>query len=177
MADQMRNGLRGVCQALRDVVAPAVTADDPLAQQELKMALRYLEFLGGRVDQLHARARFELGLDVELAERVVELMGDDDRGSSSLRAAAARGRDRLADPGAPIEALRGSIEELTEGLTAAVTAVQELSCRRDVEVAVLESSTELTAFERSWYLPLGLDHFGAELTPLSELLARSGQSG
>src|SRR5262249_9188499 len=61
MADVTTNALRGIIKTLSDVVVPAIPADDPLAQQELKMVVRYLSFARERIDHLYARARYELG--------------------------------------------------------------------------------------------------------------------
>lgn len=168
MADQTTNGLFGIAKTLRDVVAPAVTAEDPLAQQELRMAVRYLEYLRVRVDHLYARARFELTFHADLAETVGDLLTDD---GAALEEQRSHARTLLATPGASIEDLRACSGALAVAVSDVVRSTADPDVRTTVDRAIVRSYERITSFERTWYLPLGMDHFGAELPSLESFLA------
>lgn len=164
--DQTSNALYGIGKTLRDVVAPAVTATDPLAQQELRMAMRYIEFLRVRVDHLYARARFELGFHIDLAETVGRAVG-----GGAVAKARERGVAALGIPGAPIGELRDRSAEIAAAVSELVRDAQDGPTRTGVERAVVAAYERITVFERSWYQPLGMDHFGDDLAPIESFLA------
>lgn len=171
MTDHTRNALTGICNTLTDIVGPGVSAGNPLAQQELRMAVRYLEFLQERVEHLYARARFELCHSCDLATTVRAL--DPAPEDHMLAEQIARARKLLDSPGVSIGELRACADHLATTLTDLVHRVADQadqSVRRRIERAVVQASAELTSFERSWYLPLGLDHFGHEVQPLDAFL-------
>lgn len=172
MSDHTHNALAGICNALTDVVAPAVSEQDPLAQQELRMAVRYLAFLEQRIDHLHERARFELRHFSTLATTVRHL-GTAPTEDHVLAEAIARAHQLLSSADASMAVLRECTDQLTAALAGVVrrsAVAADPAVRRDVEQAVVRASAELTSFERSWYLPLGMDHFGGEVPPLSAFL-------
>ena len=99
MADVTTNALRGLVKTLNDVVVPSIPADDPLALQELKMVVRYLNFARERVDHLYARARYEL----TFYSGLISELGGSLEGSSHARAItdlSRRAVTLLARPGA-----------------------------------------------------------------------------
>lgn len=172
MADQTTNALLGISKTLLDIVAPAISANDPLAQQELRMAVRYLDFLRERVDHLYARARFELQFQAGLAATVGDRLRDCSRdGAASMQEAVERARALLDAPGATTDDLRGCSSLIAIALSDAVRDTAHDTARAAVERAVVEATETLTAFERSWYFPLGLDHFASEVAPLDTFLA------
>lgn len=168
--DQTSNALFGIGKTLRDVVAPAVPSSEPLAQQELRMATRYIEFLRVRVDHLYARARHELGFHVDLADAVGTALGDAEM-STELTRERARAAELLASPGAPIDRLRETSLAIAAAVSGVVRDIADGPIRSAVERAVVSGYERFTLFERSWYLPLGMDHFGDELPPLESFLS------
>jgi hypothetical protein len=170
MADHTRNALTGICNTLTDIVGPGVSAENPLAQQELRMAVRYLGFLQQRVDHLHARARFELRHYCELASALRQLSADSDQSLADLTA---RARGLLASPDVSSLQLSECAGQLADAVSRIVGQLDDQAdpaVRRDTERAVVRDSAGLTVFERAWYLPLGMDHFGGELPPLETFL-------
>jgi len=172
--DQTTNALLGISKTLADVVGPAIRADDPLAQQELRMAIRYLDFLRVRVEHLHARARYELQFHTDLARRVSGLLGASPTGEA-MAGAAAGGETVLTTPGATLDEVRQRSGLLVARLTEVVRDEPDAEVRAAVEKAVVAASERMTAFERSWYLPMGLDHFPFEVAPVESFLSQAGR--
>lgn len=172
MADQTTTALQGIAKTLRLVVAPAVSDEQPLAQQELRMVIRYLEFLRARVDHSYARARLELAIHHDLACDVLGLVhGSDEVSVDGLREATAEAQALLGATAPPIADLRTGTLAVAATLSQLVRDIRHLPVAGAVERAVVRGAEPLTRFERSWYLALGLDHFGDELRPVEELLA------
>lgn len=172
MSDQTTNALLGIRKTLTDTVAPALNPSDPLAQQELRMVIRYLQYLAERVDHIHSRARFELDVYASLATAVAGLLDTSD--AARARELERRSHDArllLDTAGAATGELRAAAAGLSEAISAAVREVQEPSVRNALEREIVSGCSRLTTFERTWYLPLGMDHFGSELPPLGSFLA------
>jgi hypothetical protein len=171
MADVTTNALRGIIKTLSDVVAPAIPADDPLALQELKMVVRYLNFARERIDHLYARARYELTFYSGL---IAEVTGPLDRAYASharaLRDLSDRAKGLLAQPGAGIEELRDLNLEITSRISAILHDVSDPAILAQLERTVVLESAEVTAFERSWYAPLKLERFPDQVRPLGSFI-------
>lgn len=173
MSDITTNSLRGLVKTLNDVVVPAIPADDPLALQELKMVVRYLVFCRERVDHLYARARFELNFYAGLAAECGALLGTAAPAPAPARELAALNERAIAllrEPGAAIGALRALAQETMTRLSRLLGDVSDADTLAKVERAVVRGSAELTAFDRSWYLPLKLERFPGEVRPLSAFI-------
>lgn len=175
MSDITTNSLRGLVKTLNDVVVPAIPADDPLAIQELKMVIRYLAFCRERVDHLYARARYELGFYAGLAAECGRLLGAAAASPArELEALEARAQALLGEPGAAIGALRALTQQIMTRLTGLLGEVTDAQALARVERAIVERSAELTAFDRSWYLPLKLERFPGEVRPLGAFIPIHG---
>lgn len=175
MSDITTNSLRGLVKTLNDVVVPAIPADDPLALQELKMVVRYLGFCRERVDHLYARARYELNFYAGLAAECGALLGTAAPAlSRELAALNERAMALLREPGAAIGALRALAQEAMTRLSHLLGEVDDAEALAQVERAIVHGSAELTAFDRSWYLPLKLERFPGEVRPLSAFIPVHG---
>jgi hypothetical protein len=171
MADVTTNALRGIAKTLSDVVMPAIPADDPLALQELKMVVRYLNFARERIDHLYARARYELTFYSEL---IGEFIGPLEKSYASHSYAITELSDRakasLAEPGAGIEELRNLTLEITSRISAILGDVRDAGILARLERTVVLASAEIAAFDRSWYAPLKLERFPDQVRPLGSFL-------
>lgn len=173
MADHTRNTLGAATKALTDVIAPSVDAADPLAREQLKLVVAYLEFVRDRIDLMHDRARFELGHAIDMASAV-------SRHRSALPDGLVEQLTRRADEGVALLAradaatteLVASRAELDAHLRDAVrvAGAADDPAAREVERAVLDLSGERIGMERAWYLPLGLDPRPAEVRPVETVL-------
>lgn len=169
MADVTTNALRGLVKTLNDVVVPSIPADDPLALQELKMVVRYLNFARERVDHLYARARYEL----TFYSGLISELGGSLEGSSHARAItdlSRRAVTLLARPGAGIDELRNLNLEITTRISTILGEVTDAAILARLERAVVIASAEITAFDRSWYSPLKLERFPEQVRPLDSFI-------
>jgi hypothetical protein len=171
MSDVTTNALRGIVKTLGDVVAPAIPADDPLALQELKMTIRYLSFCRDRVDHLYARSRYELSFYEKLSANCARLLGPKEpKLAEELTVLCQNAQNQLAMPGAAIGALREQTQSLMSRLTKILSEISDADALANVEKSIVSSSAEITAFERSWYLPLKLERFPGNVRPLNSFI-------
>ena len=171
MADITTNSLRGIVKTLNDVVVPAIPADDPLALQELKMVVRYLNFARERIDHLYARARYELTFYSDLiatfAAPLEKTYGADSREIVEL---VQRAQLLLAKPGTGIQELRNLHLEITHKMSTVLERVSDTAILGGLERTVVLASAEITAFDRSWYAPLKLERFPEQVRPLDSFI-------
>lgn len=166
MANYLDNGLLAMIKSLRDVVLPSVDPNDPLAREQLSLAVDYLEFLRGRLDFVVPQVRFELGYYIAMARDVLRIAGDGPA-SRELAASVAGAVATESDPAASLDRLRTASQSVATAIGLVVTSVcdAEPALRSAVERVVLESSASWIDFERSWYLPISVDPEAAALPP------------
>ena len=176
MADVTDNGLRAAVKALTDVVAPSIDRGDPLAQEQLRLVVDYLEFVRCRLDFLYDRDRFELGHELALASALQRLHPPCSAPTAALLHAA------IEAGGLAASAVGTSTVALKAAAAALAAAVRELireaatfatEARSAIERQVIEASGERILFERAWYLPLGFDPAPGEVPALAVLLAHA----
>lgn len=176
MADVTENGLRAVLKSLTDIVAPAISGSDPLAAEQLRLVVDYLEFVRQRLDFLHDRDRFELDHNLGLA-RALHGMGLPCSsatarllGNAILCAADAQARADLSSPA--LKAAAAALAAATRELIREAAHFDEQT-RRKVERCVLDATQERITFDRAWYMPLGFDPAPREVPPLAAILAKA----
>lgn len=171
--DAIENDLRGVVKALSDVVQPALDPADPLAAEQLRLAINYLEFVRTRLDFMPARRRFELRDNLALARALVALAGELVDGLAvEVESAMDEGERLLSSPDASAEALRAAAAKLAAASRMVVreSASSPAKLRDEVERTVLDRSRERILFERSWFLPIGGDRKADEVPSLAQLV-------
>ena len=176
MADVTENGLRAAVKALTEIVAPAINRSDPLAAEQLRLVVDYLEFVRQRLDFLHDRDRFELdheigmaralhGMSLPCSSATARLLEDAISG-----AADAQVRVDLSGP-----ALKAAAAALAAGTRELIREAAQFDepLRRKVERCVLDATQDRITFDRAWYLPLGFDPAPGEVPPLASVRART----
>jgi hypothetical protein len=177
MADHTENTLRAVVKALTDVVGPAVDKADPLANEQLRLVVDYLEFVRSRLDLLHGRERFELRHHLTMAAALAELRAPCAAATAAaLAAARAAGEEAYDSARTTTAALKAVTAQLAAAIGSLVREAQAFDpgVRRQIEQQVLAATNERIRFERSWYLPLGFDPSPGETLPLAAVLAEPG---
>ena len=149
MADHSDNGLRAVIKALTDVIAPALDPTDPLAREQLRLAVDYLEFIRLRLDSLYGRERFELRHSLTLGDALLSIAELD--GRTHLEVAVVHGRAAYEKEGIDPLALRRATAHIAAAVRESIRAnpEQDETTRRAVEATVINHSRERIAFERS----------------------------
>ena len=180
MADVTENGLRAAVKALTDVVAPALSATDPLAHEQLKLVVDYLQFVRSRLDFLYQRDRFELDQHLSMARALEDIDAPwPAAAAEALEAAIQTGAAALMAPGTSAIALKAASAALAAEVRARVreAASFDAKLRAPIERAIVHASEQRIAFERAWYLPLGLDPVPGEVAPLASFFAANSSSG
>ncbi|MCB1475684.1 MAG: hypothetical protein H6883_07630 [Rhodobiaceae bacterium] len=177
MTDVTENDLRAALKALTDVIAPSIDPSDPLAGEQLRLVVEYLQFLSARVDFISDRNRFELGHNLQLAR---ELAAD----AAAVDGALARQLTVAIDSAqALLEAVSPGTGEVRRGAAVLAALIRELvrkaqacdaALRDSVERTVLDASGSRIEFERAWFLPLGLDPAPGEVVSIEDAIARAG---
>lgn len=163
-------GLRAAVRALNDVVAPVVGQEHAQARDQLRLTTDYLAFVIERLPHLHQRDRFELSHHLAMARDVhAALPGSSAPELATAMDAAQRMLERAGASTAEVRQatadLSAAVSTVVRGSASLVAAVQ-----REVERAVLHASEQRIAFERAWYLPLGLDPDPQDVQPLAVFL-------
>jgi hypothetical protein len=176
MKDHSENTLRAAIKCLRDVVTPAVDADDPQATEQLRLTIDFLEFLRTRMYDIHPRLRYELGHQITVAQSL-----QDDAALVSPRAA---------------RELTDALEQATEAHRAAETHTSDLQLASDrlwsrvrgvlrearsapaevrerITTVALAGLDPLLEMESAWYLPFGFEPDPSVVPELRELLRPS----
>jgi hypothetical protein len=172
--DQTKNGLGAAMKSLQDIVAPAIAKDDPLATEQLRLVIDYLEFVRSRVDYLYHREQFELRHYARMARALSVPATTVDPALAAAIADAAVAADACAGRTAPTDEIRDATAALAAGIRLLVRAAAnaDAATRKEIETTIVESSVERTAVERAWYLKQGFDQKAAEVSELAPLLAK-----
>ncbi len=156
MANHMDNGLGAVIKSLRDVVVPSINPADPIAREQLGLAIDFLAFLRDRMDLAMPQLAYELDQNTALASSVLGIVGADLGSELAQTVAAAQGANRTTRSADDLRQASRAIAEAVDKLVRKL-APEKSELRTRVERAVIEGSAELLAFERSWYEPLAVD--------------------
>lgn len=169
--DQTDTAIRAIIKSLGDTVAPALPEADPLAREQLRLALDYLAFLRLRLPDMHQRERADLRHQIALANGIAAA------GATGNHAAAMTGLRRraetlAADPGAGT----GAIRDMAMDLAFAVAGVVQTLADQTPETAsrirhtVLDETARKVELERLWYAPIGFEPSPLDQSRLRDLL-------
>ncbi len=167
------NDLRGAIKSLKDVIAPAVDGADPLATEQLRLVVEYLEFLRSRLEFLADRDRFELQHHLKMAVLLqacqapfgVEL-------AAALAAAIEAGEDAFRKAGVSCAEVKRCSAVLAAVLRIIVRTSNnwDSGIRSCIERLVLDHSRERIAFDRSWFVSMGGDPSPGEVPALAGII-------
>ena len=108
-------------------MAPALDPDDPLAREQLRLAVEYVAFVRSRIDHLHGRERFDLRHYIGIATAMLEagVPADGDEGDFLTRTLATA--SALAEsPAAQTGQVREAAMELAHAVTGVVRVAAQL---------------------------------------------------
>ena len=157
MANHADNDFRAAAKSLLDVVAPAIDPANPLARQQLKLVVDWLDFYRSRLPYHQDRERLELEVQLQTA-RAIEKVAPADS-TDALRAA--------IDAASPVHSRLGprpvQVRAVTAGLEDAISAVVRQSTGFDtraqtaIERIVVRDARHLLDAQRAWFLPQGIE--------------------
>ena len=157
MANHADNDFRAAAKSLLDVVAPAIDTANPLARQQLKLVVDWLDFYRSRLPYNQDRERLELEVQLQTARAIEDVAPANS--TNALRAA--------IDAAAPVHSRLGprpvQVRAVTAGLEDAISAVVRQSTGFDtatqtaIERIVVRDARHLLDAHRAWFLPQGIE--------------------
>lgn len=154
--DQTDTGLKAVIKALGDVVEPALDPKDPLAREQLRLAVEYLGFVRKRIYYLHSRERFDLRHYIGIARAMIAAGLPATPPLQSALAAAEATRD---DAGARTDNVRETAMDLAYAVSGVMQRLGDLpgALATSLRRIVMDATEEKLHFERLWYAPVGFE--------------------
>lgn len=148
--------LAAVAKALADNVMPAVAPDNPMAVEQLHLALATLGIIRQRLPDLHAYLRRDLTEAIALARRI----GADEGESAAV----------LASPESSPQRIEAEVRALKETITARIDAVRGTPHEAAVASAVLDAADPAILRWRAWAIGMGFEPDPAAVPALGDLL-------
>ena len=170
MADHLDTAFRAAASALRDVVAPSVDPENPLAREQLQLVIGWLDFARGRLPFLHDRNRFELAAHADMGEAALAALGGN--GDDGLSRAVGAARALLADPAAGTTAIVAATNRLQDGIAALARRAPDLPAAsgRAVEKSIVAHSKRVIDAQRVWFLPQSVEPEPDRMPSLEDVL-------
>lgn len=174
MSDHNENSFQAAIKALSQVVAPSVDPSNPLAVDQLRLVIQFLEFyverqpLQGKLDWRELELNVEFGMAVLRQSRSAASAD-----IQALEDNVEKGRSYLAHPGPAIS----ERQRLSDNIAAAISDMVSQSTHAGdqsenrVELVVLEYSKKHLDLKRSWYLPFGFEADPKSISPIEAALA------
>lgn len=160
MAEHADYALQAAMKALAEVVAPAVDPQDPLAVDQLRLVVSWLQFDATRRHQERALARAELALRIALAEAVQpHLQSGPAQRADALDAALRQAHDAHRRTDARSAHWRNAAEHLDTLVSEAVSAATTgpAADRAALADVVLRHAYDSLLIRRAWFAPLGFE--------------------
>ena len=136
-----------VIRALSDIVLPAVREDEPLAQEQLQLAIGHLAIIQAQIDGGHTFKTQELADRQALAHALLEITQAHDTVEPQA--------DRLSKATATgdLKSLSQAIQELIF----ATSSADDEGLNQRVFETVLQHEKERAIKDRRWFEPMGFD--------------------
>jgi len=148
--------LAAVAKALADNVLPAVDPANPMAVEQLHLALATLGLVRQRLPDLHAYVRRDLAEAIGLAERI----GADPGGAAAV----------LASPESSPQRIEGEARTVKEAISARIEAARGTADEPAVADAVLSAADPAILRWRAWAIGMGFEPDPAAIPALDDLL-------
>ena len=170
MANHADNDFRAASKALVDVVAPAIDPNNPLARQQLKLVVDWLDFYRSRLPFEQDRERLELAVQIETARAIVNVAPAE--AGAALNSAVSEAEQVHEALGPRPPELRAVTARLEDEISAVVRRSTDFdaSVRREIERTVVLKTRHLLDAHRSWFLPQSIEPDPNAILPLPEAL-------
>ena len=157
MANHADNDFRAAAKALMDVVAPAIDPHNPLARQQLKLVVDWLDFYRSRLPHEQDRERLELEVQLDTARALARVAPPPV--TAALHAAidaAATVRAALGPRPVEIRAVTARLEDEISAVVRRSTGF-DADARRTIERTVVRDAKHLLDAQRAWFLPQSIE--------------------
>ncbi len=174
MANHADNDFRAAAKALMDVVAPAIDPQNPLAGQQLKLVVDWLDFYRSRLAYNQDRERLELAVQLDTARTIVSAVADASPAAAvtALRAAidaASEIHSRLGPRPVEVRAVTAQLEDEISAVVRLSAGFDE-PARRSIERVVVRDTKQLLDAQRAWFLPQSIEPDPDAIPPLEVAL-------
>ena len=172
MSDQSENAFLAAIKALREVVAPAVDRTNPLAVEQLRLVVMFLEFQLERRDLVRKLEWTELRISVVLGEAVACcLSSHDPLFAGRLTDLVTQGQAGLLATGAPANHWQALSSDILNAVSEAVLALAEGNppVRQALETLVLNHAGAILELKRTWFLSFGFEARPEALPSLAQV--------
>lgn len=173
MSDHSENAMHAAIKALAEVVAPSVDKGNPLAVEQLRLVVTFLEFHVRAMPQSRRLQWMELHLQAELARKVAELLQQQRPAlAAPLCHALEQGQAALAQPGAPATTWQQAAARLAAAVCAALDSAATASgaLARRLDALVVDESRHMLDLKRVWFRPYGFEARPGALPALEDVL-------
>ena len=164
--------LQVIIKSLKDNVVPAIDTENELAQQQIQLSLAELDITLGHFPLVHSTMRKDLQEHSNVAQRLIELVVDDET-KVSLKAAIEAASSALENPENGFVQLQQQARLLRDVIGSAIAANAEGDQAEAIEKLVLETSEKTLMLGRAWNKPMG---FEPDPDAVQELSAQLGLS-
>ncbi len=170
MIQSFQTQLEVTLRALTDVVLPALDPANRQALEQLQLSLATLNFLQARLPYARRYQRMELEHLIELAGKVIAVIGASAPATASLTQTMDNGRAELAKPQAEVEDYLRLSRELRELIADIVANSAGETFEDSLDALIVKSTQYLLLRERVWCLPLGFELAPQDLPDIEDLL-------
>lgn len=175
MSDHNPNAFRAAIKALSQVVAPAVDPSNPLAVEQLRLVVQFLEMYLERQPLQGKLGWRELELNVAFGAAILNEAGDaHSPAARALDGLVRKGQAHLARPGPAVserQSLASDIAAAISALMAERYAAGRAASTQGMERIVLDHAKRQLDLKRAWFQPFGFESHPGAVPPLSEALA------
>ena len=172
MSDQSENAFLAAIKALSEVVAPAVDRSNPLAQEQLRLVVMFLEFHLERRDLVRKLDWTELRISVVLGGAVADcLISHDPLFAGRLSELVSHGQAGLLATGSPASHWQALSSDILNAVSEAVLALAEgdPEVRQSLETLVLNHASAILELKRTWFLNFGFEARPESLPSLEQV--------
>ena len=151
--------LAAIAKSLTDNVLPAIDSANPMAVEQMHLALATLGLVRQRLPDLHAWLRRDLADNLALARTI----GADE-------AAIAESDRTLALAERSPQQIEAQVRALKEAIAARIDAVRGTDAARSVAEAVIAAQEPMILRTRAWAIGMGFEPDPSQIPNLSDLL-------
>lgn len=176
MIDDVSALIHATRTSLNTIVLSAIDRSDPMAMEQIHLAVKNLDFVCSRLDAHHARVRFTLDENQKTGAAVAELLSAHGVADHDLSELCRIARAELNQADSSVQTLRATNSELTACLRVVIREHRERDHGLAIEIGdvVVAHSEALIRSERAWFAPFGFEPGADALPSLEEFYEHAG---
>ena len=151
--------LAAIAKSLADNVLPAIDASNPMAIEQMHLALATLWIVRQRLPDLHAYLRRDLADNIALARQI-----------GGEGAAIAESERVLGSPESSPQQIEAQVRLLKEAIVARIDAVRGTAAQHVVAAAVIAAQEPMILRARAWAIGMGFEPDPTQIPALADLL-------